>query len=72
MFEAAENKKVKKRTRTPKNQLSKTSNIARERVKKLKKMIARRKEERKKKQVWKEYLMKLAKGKLAKNEKPPF
>ena len=72
MFDPLDDKKPTKKGKTPINQLSKTTNTKRERVKKLKKMIARRKEERKKKKQWSEYLIKLAKGKLAKGEKPPF
>lgn len=73
MFEQTLNaKKAKKRGPTTKGSSSKTTIKERERVKKLKRLVLRRKEEQKKRKLWKEYLVKLAKGKLTKGEKPPF
>lgn len=71
MFENAAAKKTKLRSRSAKQPLSKTSTKQKDRVKKLKRMTGRRKEEQKKKKVWQDYLERLAKGKVAKGEKPP-
>ena len=71
MFEDKQTEARKKRSKTPKSSSSKRTLRERERVKKIKKLISRRKEEAKKKKIWKEYLVRLAKGKLAKGEKPP-
>lgn len=71
IFEQTQGKKAKLRSSSAKNALSKTTTKERDRVKKLKRLVARRKEEKKKKTVWRDYLERLAKGKLQKGEKPP-
>lgn len=71
MFEQPTARKVKLRGRSTKQPLSKTTTKKNDRVKKLKRMTGRRKEEQKKKKAWQDYVERLAKGKLAKGEKPP-
>lgn len=71
MFDQVETAKAKARTRSAKQPLSKTTTKKNERVKKIKRMTGRRKEEQKKKKAWEDYVQRLAKGKLAKGEKPP-
>lgn len=71
IFEQQFGKKAKARSRSAKNVVSKTTTKERDRLKKIKKMITRRKEEQKKKKAWRDYLFRLAKGKLEKGEKPP-
>lgn len=72
LFDERALKRTKKNIRSPRNPLSKKTVRERERVKKHKRLSSRRKEEHKKKKIWREYLVKLGKGRLAKGEKPPF
>ena len=71
IFEQSQAKRAKLRSRSSKNPLAKTTTKERDRIKKLKRFAARRKEESKKKSAWKDYLQRLAKGKLLKGEKAP-
>jgi hypothetical protein len=71
IFEQSQAKRAKLRSRSSKNPLAKTTTKERDRIKKLKRFAARRKEESKKKCAWKDYLQRLAKGKLQKGEKAP-
>jgi hypothetical protein len=71
IFEQSQAKRAKLRSKSSKNPLSKITTKERDRIKKLKRLAGRRREESKKKKMWKDYLERLAKGKLQKGEKPP-
>lgn len=71
MFEEAVPEPPKKKGRSPKQSSSKRTVKDRERVKLIKRLISKRREEAKKRKVWREYLVRLAKGQLAKGEKAP-
>jgi hypothetical protein len=71
MFDQVAPTKAKLRGRSAKQPLSKTTTKKNDRLKKLKRMTGRRREEHKKKKAWQDYVERLAKGKLVKGEKPP-
>lgn len=71
MFEEAVPAALKKKAKSPKQSSSKRTVKERERVKLIKRLTFKRREEAKKRKVWREYLVRLAKGQLAKGEKAP-